>query len=398
MERIKNARWLFIAAMILQTIIFGSGSALTKVAYESVTPLWCMTLRFGLATVLFVIVFGSRMSRQLRGVSIRAWMPAATCMAISFIACNVAFSFTAVTTVGFLVALPVVFTPILGAIVNKHRYPLGFIPFQAAVVCGLYMLCCNGGALTFGPGEALGIIASVAMAVSIVFSQRLLTQIDAVTVAGTQVGVAFVLSLLCALAFEAPVNVVAIEPAAWGTIIFLTVLSSCVAFLLQSAALNVLSSTTVSLLITGEPVFTALFSFAILGETLSLMGFAGAGMIIVSVVLATLYEGRQSEQGVPVPATVQSSEVARIQPANVKAGRTAVGARVAAPVLALSERMVSASAERALHHADVSNRLFDKHPPYLGATRFMTKGFAAQDFSVRDFVGRETTVHPDRAA
>ena len=72
MERIKNARWLFIAAMILQTIIFGSGSALTKVAYESVTPLWCMTLRFGLATVLFVIVFGPRMSRQLSGVSIRA--------------------------------------------------------------------------------------------------------------------------------------------------------------------------------------------------------------------------------------------------------------------------------------------------------------------------------------
>ncbi len=397
MERIKNARWLFIAAMILQTIIFGSGSALTKVAYDSVTPLWCMALRFGLATAIFMLIFGPRMMRQLRGVSVRIWMPAATCMAISFIACNVAFSFTAVTTVGFLVALPVVFTPILGAIVNKQRYPLGFIPFQAAVVCGLYMLCCNGGALTFGPGEVLGIIASVAMAASIVFSQRLLSQIDAITVAGTQVGMAFVLSLVCALALEPPVNVAAIEPTAWGTIVFLAVLSSCVAFLLQSAALKVLSSTTVSLLITGEPVFTALFSFAILGETLSLLGFAGAAMIIVAVVAATLYEGRQGEHGVPAPVSAPSSQPVSLQAASVKPSR-AVSVRAATPVLALSQRMVSAASTRISQRAQTADRLLTKNPPYLGATRFVANEFATQEFGVRDFAGREKVVHPDRAA
>lgn len=369
MERIKNARWLFIAAMILQTIIFGSGSALTKVAYDSVTPLWCMALRFGLATALFALIFGPRMMRQLRGVSVRVWMPAAVCMAISFIACNVAFSFTAVTTVGFLVALPVVFTPILGSLINRQRYPLAFIPFQVAVVCGLYLLCCNGGALTFGPGEALGIIASVAMAGSIVFSQRLLSHIDAVTVAGTQVGMAFVLSLACALVLEPPVNLVAIEPVAWGTIAFLAVLSSCVAFLLQSAALKVLSPTTVSLLITGEPVFTALFSFAILGETLSVMGFAGAGMIIVSVVLATLYEGRQSERPETAPAVASAVKVARVTKY--------------APIVALSSRMLAAASSRSSQHASLPERMLTKHPRYLGATRF---------------AAREAAVPPERAA
>ena len=41
-------------------------------------------------------------------------------------------------------------------------------------------------------------------------------------------------------------------------------------------------------------MFTALFSFVILGETLSMTGLAGAAVIVAGVVAATWLEGRRA--------------------------------------------------------------------------------------------------------
>ena len=118
------------------------------------------------------------------------------------------------------------------------------------------------------------------------FGERGLEQLDATTVAGTQIVASFVVALACALVFEPPVNVAAVQPVAWGTIAFLALLSTCLTFMLQNVALTELPSSTVSLLLTGEPVFTAAFSFMLLGEALSAAGMAGAVVIVASVVAA----------------------------------------------------------------------------------------------------------------
>ena len=116
-------RWAFIVLVVLQTVIFGFGNVLTKIAYSDITPLWCLVLRFSLAFAVFSVLFGRRIMRELRRVRVRAWLPAAVCMALSYIACNAALDLTTATNVGFLVALPVVFAPLLSSLVNRKRYP-----------------------------------------------------------------------------------------------------------------------------------------------------------------------------------------------------------------------------------------------------------------------------------
>lgn len=68
--------------VVVQTVIFGLGNVITKFAYESVTPLWCMVLCFGLALVMFALAFGPRMVRELRGAKLADWTPAAACLAV----------------------------------------------------------------------------------------------------------------------------------------------------------------------------------------------------------------------------------------------------------------------------------------------------------------------------
>ena len=296
MARIMDIRGICIASVVLQTVIFGSGSAFTKLAYESISPLWALAIRFGLASAVFAVLFGPRIVRGLRGARLGDWLPAALCMAVSYISCNVALDLTTATNVGFLMALPVVFTPILAAVVLRRRYRLVHLPFQAAVVGGLYLLCSSGGSFTFSWGELCGLLTAVSLAGALVFGERGLARMDVVTVSATQIFATFVFSLAGALLFDRPLDVAAVQPLAWGTVAFLALASTCLTFALQNMALKRLPSATVSMLLTGEPIFTALFSWGVLGETLSTAGLVGAAVIVVCVVAETWVDGRLDEK------------------------------------------------------------------------------------------------------
>ncbi|MDY3981517.1 MAG: EamA/RhaT family transporter, partial [Paraeggerthella sp.] len=83
----SSKRWPYVALVVLQTVIFGSGNAITKMAYDSITPLWCLAIRFGLALLVFALFFGPRIVRQVKGVRLRVWVPSAVCMALAYLTC-----------------------------------------------------------------------------------------------------------------------------------------------------------------------------------------------------------------------------------------------------------------------------------------------------------------------
>ena len=85
MSHWKQARWPFVVFVLIEVVIFGSGSAVTKFAYDSITPLWCLAARFGLATAVFALFFGRRIVARLRNVKVRLWLPQALCMGISYL-------------------------------------------------------------------------------------------------------------------------------------------------------------------------------------------------------------------------------------------------------------------------------------------------------------------------
>ena len=340
--KVKDARGLFVGSVVLQTLIFGLGSAITKIAYDSVTPLWCMALRFGIAFLVFAIPFGRVILRELRAARLRDWLPAAVGMAVSYIGANIALDLTTATNVGFLVALPVVFAPFIAIPVLRRRYRLYHLPFQIAVVAGLFLLCSNGGSFAFGAGEALALLGSVGIACALVFGEKGLANLSVVTVSATQVGVTFVASLIGALAFEPPLDAAAVTPEAWAVIAFLALASTCLTFALQNVALTRLESSIVSMLLTGEPIFTALFSWMILGETLSPIGMAGSAIIVACVVGETDLDGRMAKAK-PVPG----ADGALASDPAVPAGPVApasLASHAAAPLPAVNPAPASVSA------------------------------------------------------
>ena len=283
----KNKTLLYGGMVAMQALIYGMGNAVTKIAYESITPFWSMALRFGLAFAVFLIFFGKGILKQLKDVPLMTWLPSSLCVAATYITCNVALDMTTATNVGFFISLSVLFVPFMEPIILKRKFRLKYLPAQLMVIVGLYFLCCNGGSFSFGWGEALALLSSVTMAGSLVFGEKGLQDMNVMTISTMQVGLAFGASLIGALVLEPNFNVMSVEPSAWMVLIYLAVISTCLAFWLQNKALTGISSTQVSVILCSEPVFTAAISWVILGEILSGIGLLGTVIIIGCIVAET---------------------------------------------------------------------------------------------------------------
>lgn len=284
----------YIFMILLQCVIYGIGNPITKIAYESITPFWCLAFRFTFAFLLLAAITGKRGITELRTVRIGDWMPGALCMAGAYITCNIALNMAAATTVGFLMSLPVLFVPCFAIFVLHRPFYKAFLPAQLTAVAGLYFLCRSGGSFSFGWGEMLGIVVSAFVAGALVWSEKSLKSLSALTVSVSQIAITAVLSFAGALLFERSTDLSAIQPAAWWVIIYLAVLCSCLSYVLQNTALAHIPSSLVSLAQCTEPVFTAVASFFILGERLTGMGWLGSIMLLAGIVYGNCIEKKMS--------------------------------------------------------------------------------------------------------
>lgn len=293
---------VYVAFVAVEAVIFGLGNVLMKVAYAGITPLWCSVLRFGLAFAVFLLFFGRRSLPQLKAAGVKVWLPTSLCMAVAYIACALAVAWTSATNAGFFISLPMLFAPALSLALLHRRYRMDTACLQVAVLVGLYLLSCNGTGLGIGAGEVAGLACSACIAGSMVFSERCAGSLDAVAVSTAQTGITFAVALAGALVVEPVPAFAAVSAVSWASIAFLGVVGTCVAFLLQNTALAHVPASTVSVVLCAEPVVTAAFSAAVLGEGLGLPGVVGCLVVVACTVASSALEGRPD----PVAAAVRA--------------------------------------------------------------------------------------------
>lgn len=284
----KENKSVYILFIFLQSILYGIGNPVTKIAFESISVYWCLALRFLLASFVLLLFFGKKIIRELKGAKIKDYLPASLCMAAAYISVNLALKWTTATNVGFLMSLPVVIAPVLARVVLKTKYEWKHIPVQVAVVAGLYLLCCGEEGFAFGRGEAFALITAAAVAGALVFGEKSLEDMSACTVSAAQAGLTAVISLALAAGLE-EFQIGSVTPAAWGVVAYLAIGCTCIAYLLQNTAVAEISSQTVSMLQTSQPVATAVFSFLILGELLTVKGYIGAATILVCILAESIF-------------------------------------------------------------------------------------------------------------
>ncbi|KEP74081.1 permease [Microbacterium sp. SUBG005] len=217
---------------------------------------------------------------------------------------------TSATNAGLLISLALVFTPVLESIAARSWLPRSYFVAAVAAVVGVALLVSGGGLRMPNPGDALVIAAAVVRAVHVTASARLTRGRDDSTLA-----VVFVQLLVCAGASSAVAGadlaraVGRLSASGWGSVLFLGLLCSVFAFVVQLWAVRRTSATRASILMGTEPVWALAVGVAVGGEALGLPGFAGAVLIVAASYVGQAIERRHrhgltAAAGVapPVPA------------------------------------------------------------------------------------------------
>ncbi|MBO7421808.1 MAG: DMT family transporter [Oscillospiraceae bacterium] len=294
-RQVSSIRWLPVFFILLQSTFYGFGDPISKSAYEVLPVFSLLSVRYSIALVFLLLVFGKRIHKGLQTCSIRELIVPSLCMAGAYVCGNIALRLTAATSVAFLRSLSTVTTPVLALVLFREKIDRKHLPILFLAVLGLYLLCGLGGLSGFGWGEFLSLFTAFLLSGALIFGEQAMEHTDPITLTTVQTAMSVAMALCCAFVFEHGIHLEAATGTHWAIIIYLALTCTVAGYLLQNSALRSISARTVALLQCICPVMTGFFSWLILGEKLSVAGIIGAAILLFCVVAETLMKEEKTE-------------------------------------------------------------------------------------------------------
>lgn len=300
MSRPERLQILSDLMLLAAAAVWGSSYGIAKSALAYYPVLGLLALRFGITFVLLMPAL-----RPLRYANVRALcgVAGAGVLLLSIFLCETfGLLLTRAANAAFLIGLCVALTPLVEWSFLKRRPSRIEWTAVGLSLLGAWLLA-GDGALTLGSGDALILAAAVLRAVTVCVTKQLMRDatLPPLTVTAVQSGVVAFGSAAAALMFARDqwqhVPSFAGHLTFWGCVFYLVLACTLFAFFAQNYGIKRSSPTRVALLMGSEPAFGALFACLWLGERISLMAWAGGGLIVAASLLATIC-GRK---GVPRP-------------------------------------------------------------------------------------------------
>jgi drug/metabolite transporter (DMT)-like permease len=272
------------------SLIWGATFVVIKAALADASALVFILMRFVLAAVLLVALFGFRV-RLWEWEAVRAGWVAGSLLFAGFVFQTMGLQYTTPAKSAFLTALSVVLVPLLLVVFFGRRLPGWAIAGVCAATLGTYYLAVPGGEFRIARGDALTLLCALAFAGHIVAVGHFAPRQRFAALAVWQVVVALGLSLVAVpLAAAAELETIRLV---WSSRLLLAVLATgglatALAFSLQTWAQQFTSATHTAILYSLEPVFAAATSYLVIGERLTGRGLMGAGLILAGVLVAEL--------------------------------------------------------------------------------------------------------------
>lgn len=273
-------------ALLSAALIWGSSFFILKNATDAFPPLSLIATRFTIGTLLLSLIF----ARRLRALTPRAVKKGALAGALLFLAYNVQTLGLTETTPGnnaFLTASYCVMVPFVHWAVSKRR-PRARNLFAALVmISGIGLIALKDG-LSIARGDALTLVSGLFYALHIVIVSHLGADEDPVVLTIVQFAVCAILGWTAGLSLETLPLASAFTPELTAAVLYLSVVATSMALLLQIVGQKYTSPASASILLSLESVFGLGFSVLFYGERVSSMQGVGFAFIFAAVLLSEL--------------------------------------------------------------------------------------------------------------
>jgi drug/metabolite transporter (DMT)-like permease len=188
---------------------------------------------------------------------------------------------TSASVSGFITGMYVVFTPILGATLLRHRVHARSWIATGLALTGLGVLTLSG--ISMGAGEAVTLLAAVLYALHIVGLGGWSTPSDAIGMSVIQI---LVITVICSVAAIPEGFKLPYRTDDWLAVIYMAVIAGALALLAQTWAQAHLAATRSAIIMSMEPVFAAAFAVVFGGETPTARLVIGGLLVVAAMQLA----------------------------------------------------------------------------------------------------------------
>ena len=292
--------------LFLTALIWGSSFVSQAKGMESMGPFTFNAARSLLGGLVLLPVIFFRRSREAEKKPIpwRITLIGGICCGLALTAAGLFQQFgimgTTVGKSGFITALYIIFTPILGIFLKRKASLIVWIGALAAVV-GMYLLCIDG-SFTIGTGDLLVLICSVLFAVHILVIDHFSPLADGVMLSCIQFFVCAIISGVLMLIFEEPSLGQLLDGAV--SVLYAGVLSSGVGYTLQIVGQKGMNPTAAALILSLESVISSVagylayrVGFLTTDQTMTARQVAGCVVVFAAVVLVQVpIPGRKKER------------------------------------------------------------------------------------------------------
>lgn len=275
-------------ALVLATLLWGSSFIALKVAFEGYSPIWVIFIRMAAASLCFVLLWGRLKHFQYQRGDWRllALMSLAE-PCVYFVLEGLALQYTSASQAGMITSLLPPIVAVLAFLILKERLSkpalLGFfIAFS-----GVCWLSYSSEASTHAPnpllGNALELAAMGCAAIYCLCLKKLAARYSPISLTALQAFSGALFFLPLALAEGVP-NLTL--NTSMGAALYLGVFVTLGAYLLYNSAIMHLELSRAAAFTNLIPIFTLVFAYLVLGETLGAGQLLACGAILLGVVIS----------------------------------------------------------------------------------------------------------------
>ncbi|KNZ71072.1 hypothetical protein Tfer_0147 [Thermincola ferriacetica] len=287
-------------ALVFVTAVWGATFVSVKEAITRVEPFYFLAIRFGIATLLMLLITNKRIVQTTRSTLWKGILIGLALFA-GYSFQTFGLQYTTASNAGFITGLSVVIVPVTVTFIQKK--PPGIISALGIIsaTVGLGLLTINA-TLTFNYGDLLVLFCAFSYALHILLVGKYSPDHDAFILATVQIGTVALASFVAALIKETAPTAEAFNAQVWRAILITAVFATALAFFVQTWTQKYTSPTHTAIIFTMEPVFAAIFAYFIGGESFTLRQGIGAVFILAGMLAAELGGHEKSNERIPEEA------------------------------------------------------------------------------------------------
>lgn len=276
----KKRMLLADLALLGAAICWGGGFIAADIAVQHFSTFYLLAMRFIVAAGIMYLIFG-RVIRRCGRAEQKAGMLIGTLLFLVMPLQVIALNYTTPSKQAFLLAGYAAMVPLISWAVLKKRPGVNSFVAGVLVVFGIGMITLNG-SFSIELGDSLSLAFSVAYAIYVVLTGILVGRCNPFGMSFYSYLTTGVLSLVTAMLFEDMPHT--FSAAGIGSLAYLAVVNTAVAYTLQNVAQKHTSDTHTAILLSTESLFAFIFGVFLYGDPFSPRILIG-GLIVFSAVL-----------------------------------------------------------------------------------------------------------------